>query len=175
MLRAALLLGFLVTTALHPCSSFAFEMGKLQINGFVSQGYMESNNNSFLDPTSQEGTFQISEIGLTFNIPVSEKLRIGAQLLSSDLGQDGNNEVTLDWAYGDYRMTDWLGLRAGKIKLPVGMYNETRDSDFLRTMAFLPQSVYDEMQRSFMVAGLGVGTYGNVPAGKFGDFDYQFF
>jgi hypothetical protein len=166
----------LVIMALLPCGSlFAFEVGKLQVNGFLSQGYLQSSDNNFLDPNSKDGTFQLNELGLTFTAPISEKLRIGAQFLSRDMGEEGNNEVTLDWAYGDYRFADWFGVRAGKIKLPVGLYNESRDSDFLRTMAFLPQSVYDEMQRSFMGAGLGAGLYGNVPAGNLGDFDYQLF
>jgi hypothetical protein len=170
------IIGCLLVLALLPCSSlFAFELGKLQINGFLSQGYLDSSNNNFLDPGSRDGTFQLNEVGLTFNAPISEKLRIGAQFLSRDMGEEGNNEVTLDWAYGDYRFADWFGVRAGKIKLPVGLYNESRDSDFLRSMAFLPQSVYDEMQRSFMGAGLGAGLYGNVPAGSLGDFDYQLF
>ncbi len=168
-------LSMMLVLVLLPCSLFAFDLGKLQINGFVSQGYMESSNNNFLDPGSQDGTFEINEIGLTFNAPITDKLRIGAQLLSRDLGPDGNNDLSLDWAFGDYRVTDWFGVRAGKLKLPVGLYNETRDSDFLRAMAFLPQSVYDEMQRGFMTAGYGGAVYGNVPAGGIGDFDYQVF
>ena len=138
-----------------PCSLFALELGKLQINGFVSQGYMESSGNNFLDSDSEDGTFEINEVGLTFNATVTDKLRIGAQILSRDLGEDGNNDIELDWAFGDYRVTDRFGVRAGKLKLPIGLYNETRDSDFLRPMAFLPQSVYDEMQRGFLSAGYG--------------------
>lgn len=160
---------------LLPCSLFAFEVGDLQINGFVSQGYMQSSGNNFLDPESEDGTFEINEVGLTFNAPISDKLHIGAQILSRDLGPDGNNDLTLDWALGSYRFADWFGVRAGKIKLPIGLYNETRDSDFLRPMSFLPQSVYDEMQRSFTTAGYGGSVYGNIGAGDVGDFDYQIF
>ena len=168
-------LSITVALLLLPCSVFALELGKLQINGFVSQGYMESRGNNFLDSGSEDGTFEINEAGLTFNATVSDKLRIGAQILSRDLGEDGNNDIELDWAFGDYRVTDWFGVRAGKLKLPIGLYNETRDNDFLRPMAFLPQSVYDEMQRGFMTAGYGGSLYGNVPVGEFGDFDYQVF
>lgn len=175
MMKRMNVLTIIAALILVPCSLFAFDLDKLRINGFVSQGYMESNDNNFLDPDSQDGTFEINEIGLTFNAPVTDKLRVGAQLLSRDLGPEGNNDLILDWAFGDYRATDWFGVRAGKIKLPVGLYNEIRDSDFLRPMAFLPQSIYDEMQRSFMTAGYGGSVYGNVPAGAAGDFDYQIF
>lgn len=169
------ILSIMVALLLLPGSVFAIELGKLQINGFISQGYMQSENNNFLDPNSMDGTFEINEIGLTFNAPLTDKLRMGAQFLSRDLGPEGNNDVTLDWAFGDYRFKDWFGVRAGKLKLPVGLYNETRDSDFLRPMAFLPQSIYDEMQRSFLTAGYGGAIYGNVQAGAAGDFDYQLF
>jgi hypothetical protein len=160
---------------LLPCSAFALEFGKLRINGFLSQGYMESQDNNFLDPDSMDGTFEINEIGLTVNSALTDKLSAGAQLLSRDLGPDGNNDLTLDWAYVGYHATDWAGIRAGKLKLPIGLYNETRDSDFLRPMAFLPQSIYDEMQRSFITSAYGASLYGNIPAGSIGDFDYQLF
>ncbi len=45
-----------------------------------------------------------------------KKLRVGVQFLSRDLGETGNNEVEVDWAYGDYRFRNWLGIRAGKMK-----------------------------------------------------------
>jgi hypothetical protein len=172
MKKTTIITGLLLLT-LVPGSLFAYELGKLQINGFVSQGYLDSSDNNFLDPKSKDGTFRISEVGLTFNAPLTEKLHIGTQALYRILGED--EDFGIDWAYGDYRFTDWFGMRAGKIKLPIGLYNETRDSDFLRPMVFLPQSVYDEMQRSFLVAGLGASIYGNIPTKSIGDFDYQLF
>ena len=84
---------------------------------------MESSGNNFLDSDSEDGTFEINEVGLTFNATVTDKLRIGAQILSRDLGEDGNNDIELDWAFGDYRVTDRFGVRAGKLKLPIGLYN----------------------------------------------------
>ena len=174
MIRASIL-GSMVAFSLLSSGMLAAETGKLQINGFISQGYINSQENSFLDPNSIDGSFQVSEVGLTFTMPVNDKLRIGMQLLSNVLGEEGGNEVNVDWAYADYRAYDWLGLRVGKIKQPLGLYNETRDSDFLRPMAFLPQSVYDEMQRGYQLSALGLGTYGNVGLGALGDLDYQLF
>jgi hypothetical protein len=151
----------------------AFDLNDdLRINGFLSQGYLKSwENNLFGEST--DGTFQINEFGLTVNARVSEHLRIGGQLLSRDLGTEGNNEVLLDWGMADYRRLDWLGLRIGKVKLPIGLYNQGRDSDFLRPMAFLPQSVYDENKRNLMVAATGVSLYGNLSLGQSGDLEYQ--
>jgi len=169
-----LLLFFLAFSFGHPLTVSAFEPGHLGINGFISQGYLVSSGNNFLADTTS-GTFEVNEMGVTFHSRLNDKLRLGLQLLSRDLGKDGNNDVRLDWAIGDYRYRDWFGVRMGKIKLPIGLYNEVRDSDFLRPMAFLPQGIYDENKRNFMVSAAGVGVYGHLPLARLGDVDYQAF
>ena len=101
------------------------------------------------------------------------KLRLSLQLLSRDLGDEGNNEILIDWAMADYRLTDYFGVRLGKVKLPFGLYNQQRDSDFLRPMAFLPQSVYNENKRNLLVGAVGGSIYGSLSFDAIGDFDYQ--
>lgn len=155
-----------------PATVLAFDFQKLRINGFVSQGYMKTADNNWLAVDSVDGTTQLNEVGITLNAPVTEKLRVGIQILSRDLGEEGNNEIRLDWAFGDYRVCDSFGLRLGKVKLPIGLYNEGRDSDFLRNMAFLPQSVYDETRRNLLVASQGLQIYGNISLAAAGDLDY---
>jgi hypothetical protein len=82
--------------------------------------------------------------------------------------------VVIDWAFGDYRWKDQLGFRAGKVKLPYGLYNEGRDVDMLRTSIFLPQSIYNERMRDFILAYEGAGAYGSLASG-IGGFDYHVF
>ncbi len=159
---------------LIPLQASALDWDKIQLNGFVSQGYLSSSNNDFL-ADSTDGTFQFNEVGLTVNTQVSDQLRVGAQLLSRDLGEVGNNEIRLDWGYADYRFNDYFGIRAGKVKMPMGLYNEGRDSDFLRSMVFLPQSIYNENQRDMLVAYQGLGGYGNLAIADAGDLDYHLF
>ncbi len=163
-----------VAVLLAPCTGLAFDLEQVRINGFVSQGYMESSDNNFLADT-KGGTTQFNEVGLAVTSQVTDKLRIGAQILSRDLGEVGNNEVKLDWGFADYHHNDYHGLRVGKVKLPMGLYNEGRDSDFLRPMVFLPQSIYDETKRDLLVAYQGGGLYGNIPLGLLGDIDYHGF
>jgi hypothetical protein len=146
----------------------------LRINGFISQGYINSSGNNFLSD-SRDGTFEFNEVGLTINSKVNEKLRVGAQFLARDLGPVGNNEIRLDWGFADYHWHDMLGFRIGKAKMPMGLYNEGRDSDFLRPMVLLPQSIYDETKRDLLVAYQGGGIYGNIPLGFLGNMDYQGF
>lgn len=159
---------------LMPLQASALDWENIRLNGFASQGYLSSSEHNFL-ADSADGTLQFNEVGLTVNTLLSDKLRVGAQLLSRDLGEVGNNEVRLDWGFGDYRVNDYLGVHLGKVKLPLGLYNEGRDSDFLRAMAFLPQSIYNENQRDMLVAYQGLGIYGNLAFDAAGDLDYQLF
>ncbi|MCP4348535.1 MAG: hypothetical protein GY795_23885 [Desulfobacterales bacterium] len=145
---------------------------KIRIHGFISQGYLKSDRNNFIAET-EDGTFQFNESGINFSADLSEKLRLGIQFFSRDIGNLSNNEVTIDWAFADYHWHDWLGFRAGKIKNPVGFYNETRDVDMLRTNILLPQSVYHEMYRDDIIALQGLGLYGSTSVGFMGTLSYQ--
>lgn len=151
----------------------AYELGKyLTVNGFLSQGYIKSSgNNVFGD--SKDGSFQLNEFALTLNSVPLERLRLSLQLMSRDLGAEGDNDILIDWAMVDYQLTDAFGVRLGKVKLPIGLYNQHRDSDFLRSVAFLPQSIYDENKRTLVVSAWGGSIYGNFSLGWAGDLDYQ--
>ena len=154
-------------------TSHAYELGDyLSINGFLSQGYIKSTGNNIFGE-SIDGSFQLNEFALTLNSVPMEKLRLSLQLLSRDLGAEGDNDILIDWAMADYRFSDLLGVRVGKVKLPIGLYNQLRDSDFLRPMAFLPQSIYNENKRNLLVGAWGGNIYGNFSLGRVGDFDYQ--
>ena len=144
----------------------------IDIHGFVSQGYLKSDNNNYITDT-KDGTFQFNEIGLNFSTDLTEKLHVGFQMLARDLDREGFTPVNLDWAYGDYRWRDFLGLRMGLIKVPYGLYNEYRDVDFLRTGVFLPQSIYNEGWRESVSSIEGMAVYGDIDADMFGSFTYQ--
>lgn len=167
----AFLFGLISLQMVSPCQAYNVSEN-LSINGFLSFGYINSRNNNFLGD-SLEGSFQLNEFALTTNYIANDNLRFGFQLLSRDVGEEGNNDILIDWVVADYRWQDWLGVRLGKVKLPIGLYNQGRDIDFLRPMAFLPQSIYDENKRTLVVAALGGSIYGNISFGESGDLDYQ--
>ncbi len=148
-------------------------LSKTQIHGFLSQGFLWSSDNDYLSAETSKGDFRFNELGISFSFYLAQSLRVGMQLFSRSLGSTGNNEVQLAWAVADYRLRDWLGFRAGKMKLPMGFYNETRDIDQLRTSIFLPESVYPELERDFTAGILGVGIYGEVAVDSAGSLSYQ--
>ncbi len=138
----------------------AFDTDQIQIRGFISQGYLISDQNDFYFAETEDGTFQFNEFGINFSAEPTDNLRLGLQLLSRDLGKFGNSEIELDWAFGDYRFRNWMGVRVGKMKRPVGLYNQSRDIDAVRTSILLPSSLYNEAFRNPTLATTGIGLYG---------------
>ncbi len=166
----------LVMVLLSVFPAAADEIGEsIFLTGFVSQGYLNTSENNYLVPRSVNGTAEFTEAAVTLVAVPADRLRVGIQLLARNFGNTGNDVVVVDWAYGDYRLRDWFGLRLGKVKMPFGFYNEGRDVDMLRTSIFLPQSIYNETMRDFILAYEGVGGYGNLPLGRLGDLDYHLF
>ncbi|PCJ56091.1 MAG: hypothetical protein COA79_19920 [Planctomycetota bacterium] len=154
------------------CSGFGQEYFGIGINGFASQGYLRSTENNYLGK-SKDGSFEFNEVGINFQKNLTENLRVGLQLFARDLGSQGNDEVIIDWALLDYKWRSFLNVRVGKIKLPIGLYNEERDIDLLRTSILLPQSVYNEPQREVLSALEGMSLYGSFDMKKFGSIDYN--
>ena len=172
MKKLSIIFTIMLTFGLAAGNCLAFDDLGVDVHGFISQGYLYTTDNNFMGDT-EDGTYEFNEFGINFGKELTDKLRLGIQFFSKDLGNYGNNEITLDWAYGDYRWKDWLGVRIGKIKTPHGLYNETRDVDMLRNSIFLPQSVYPEIERDTALSLMGVGIYGYASLGMFGNINYQ--
>jgi hypothetical protein len=146
----------------------------LQVHAFVSQGFIATTSNNYL-ASSEDGSFEFSEVGINFTKSLSDRLRMGMQLFAQDLGPTGNYGVKADWFYLDYRWRDWLGIRAGRTKLPYGLYNEINDVDAARVPILLPQSIYPISSRNFLLAQTGVEVYGFLPFGLTGGLDYRLY
>jgi hypothetical protein len=153
-------------------SAAAQELFKVDVHGYISQGYMISNRNNYLTE-SEKGSFQFNELGINFSTALTNKIRLGIQFAARDLGDTGNDKVLIDWAYADYNWRDWLGIRVGKMKQAVGFYNKTRDIDLLRTFILLPQGIYSENYREAAIYVKGIGIYGEVPLKLMGNISYQ--
>jgi hypothetical protein len=145
----------------------------VQLHGFISQGFVFSKSHNFLFDDMDHGSFEFNELGVTLSKHINDNLHLGIQFFSRDQGNIGNNDLMVDWAYADYHPIDSLGVRVGKIKMPLGLYNETRDIDILRTSIFLPQSAYLEYYRDVLGGLHGIGLYGSLPFDWGSDISYQ--
>jgi hypothetical protein len=145
----------------------------LEVHAFVSQGALKSVDNNYL-VKSTAGSFELTEVGINFTSTLTDRLRVGLQLFG---GGFGNRRFTakMDWFYLDYRWRDWFGLRAGRVKLPFGLYNEVNDVDSARLPILLPGSVYPAQNRDFLLAQTGGELYGYLRVGAAGAIDYRIY
>jgi hypothetical protein len=95
------------------------------------------------------------------------------QIFARDLGPVGNYKPIIDWAYVDYKLRPWFGIRAGHFKMPLFLYGDQLDSDSSRTTVLMPQAVYDQHYRELLAAVSGVDIYGRVELGSAGSLDYD--
>src|SRR5438270_2986365 len=150
------------------------QLPSLDVHGFISQGFLLTSANDYLADSSR-GSFEFSEVGLNVTLPATDRLTLGLQIFSRKLGPLGDYRATLDWYYLDYHWRDWLGIRAGRVKLPFGLYNDISDVDAARTAVLLPQSVYPAQNRDFLLAQTGVEAYGYKRLGPAGALDYRLY
>jgi len=155
-------------------AQFNFDLdGKsVQIHSFASQGFMYSDNNNYLLADTSQGTFQFTDAGANISAQLTNRLRIGAQVYIRSIGKLGEWHPQLDWALADYRLTDWFGIRGGKVKTALGLYNDSQDNQSLFTWALLPQSTYPLDLRSTTIAHTGGDFYGQISLHKAGSLSY---
>ncbi len=146
--------------------AYALNLGKnntLRIHGFLSQGYLKSDNNHFFGNSDQKGSLDYNELGLNASYAPSEKLNFAGQLLSRRAGKTDDGDIQVDFALLDFRLINKsnynFGTRVGRIKNPFGFYNDTRDVSFTRESIIIPQSIYFERTRDISISSDGVEIY----------------
>src|ERR1035441_1822145 len=90
---------------------------------------MYSNQNNFLSMPTSQGSFAFTDGGAIISTQLTDKFRVGAQLYIRNVGELGNWRPELDWALGDYRFTSWFGIRGGRVKTTLGLFNDIRSEE----------------------------------------------
>ncbi len=164
-----------------PASARGADFGKegdlayVHIHAFASQGAILTTGNDYLVQDSKHVSFQMSEVGINVTKNLTDKMRMGLQLFAQDFGPAGNYTAKMDWFYLDYRHADWLGFRAGHLKMPFGLFNEINDIDSARVPILLPQSVYPLQSRQFLFAQTGAEVYGFARSREGGALEYRLY
>jgi len=139
----------------------------LEAHGSVSFGYLRSWGNDWIGDgsggSSENGTTDLWEATANVIARPADRLRLGAQVFARDLGRYDNGNPTLDWAYLDYRFADACGIQVGRVKFPLGLYNETADIDAARTPVILPPSIYSFRSRDLRLSVDGLKIFGYIP------------
>ena len=158
----------------QPLDQNAIDQEDLIWHGFISQGFIKSTANNYLG-NSQEGSFDLTEVGLNATKALGSNIDLGAQLFARKFGPSENYNVKFDWFYANYQHSNWFKIKAGRIKIPYGLYNELSDIDSARVPILLPQSVYPSQSRNYLLAQNGVQVYGFGDLGKLGSLDYHIY
>jgi hypothetical protein len=142
---------------------------RLQIHGFASQAVVNTSANRYFG-NSPDTSFDFTELGLNGSFQWSDQILFSGQVLSRRAGEMYDGTPSIDYALVDITLSSALnrriGVRIGRIKNPLGLYNETRDVPFTRPSIFLPQSVYFDKIRNVLLSSDGVMFYGE----SFNDF-----
>ena len=148
-----------------------------QIHVFVSQGYFLTSANKVFGTSDQDGSFDFTEAGLNGSWRPFPKWQIASQVLFRRAGAGHDKDVSLDFGLIDYTpfsSIDYrVGLRLGRFKNPIGLYNDTRDVAFTRPTILLPQSIYPDITRNLALSADGGLAYGEYRS-SWGSFLLEF-
>ena len=137
---------------------------RIQIQGFAAQALIGTSHNNFFGDSQNDVSTEFTEAGLHGAWQVRDDLRVSGQLMYRRAGETDTDGLRLDYAHVDWRFLQdtahQTGMRIGKVKIPYGLYNETRDVPFTRPGILLPQSVYFDNSRSLVLAAPGMFVYG---------------
>ncbi len=135
----------------------------VQSHGFISQNYIQTQSNNFFGRSQGDGSFAYKEFGLNGSARLNKRTLTALQLTSRHAGKTDNGSIEVDYALTDVQINTSgnyrAGLRAGRIKIPLGLYNETRGAPMTRLGILLPQSIYFERTRNVAVSADGAELY----------------
>jgi hypothetical protein len=149
---------------------------EVQIHGFLTQGFFHTSDNNVYGQSDDGISPGLTEIGLNMSYQPWDRLRFAAQGLYRRAGEVDGGSVRLDYGLADLTLFDYdsgkIGLRGGRIKIPFGLYNETRDVAFTHPTILLPQGIYFDRSRSLLLSADGGSFYAEQRT-SFGDFNFK--
>jgi hypothetical protein len=148
--------------------------GKLVINGAGAGAFTITDGNDVNDTEligGHVGSFRNAEFNLFLAVKPMDRVTIVTLVFFDEIGQINTG---LDWSFVEFLVNDWLKVRAGEVKLPLGLSNEVEPIGTLRPFFVLPAAVYGP---SSIAADtyFGVGVTGEVPLSQNFRLGYDFY
>lgn len=150
-----------VCLAFQAGSASAVEVGGLNIHGYGHSMYLKPSANRYLE-ADKDGSFRDNTFALVLSANVAARTKVWAQLASIN-----GSSLDVHYAFVDHALNDDLNVRAGKVLLPIGFYNEIIDARFLQRSGVLPmlyQGATDLVDEAY--GGVGLSYAKSVGAGK---------
>lgn len=131
----------------------------LHLYGFATQGYVKTDHNNFYG-NSEKGSFDFRELGVGASYAVTSNLRVAGLYLSRLAGEADDGRGRVDHLSADVTLhkdaSSTTGAKIGRNKIPFGFYNDTRDVAMTRPSIVLPQGVYYDHSRNFLINADGI-------------------
>jgi hypothetical protein len=160
---AGWLLGAIATT-----DAVAGNFDAFSVHGFGTQTYFQTSANTYLG-ADHSGTWDNNFLGLVGAVDLNDKSKLWAQLEASTA-----DTTHFTWFFVDYRLSDDSTVHAGRVKLPLGIYNDTIDTKFLQQSSLEP-ALYQAAADLVSDAYTGVGYDYNQRLGAAGNISWQFY
>jgi hypothetical protein len=152
------------------------EVGSLRLQAFAAASVIRTTNNNYFGDTKDGFDSGFSEIGVNAMWHPHERVRLSGQALHRRAGKTDEEGLRLDYAQIDVSVyqdaNSRVGVKFGLPKLPYGLYNETRDVPFTRPGILLPQSIYFDNLRGFVLAAPGAYLHGSI-LGEYGSLEFN--
>jgi hypothetical protein len=133
------------------------------LHGYGSQDYAQTSSNTYLG-ADHRGTWDNNFLALVGTVTLNERSKLWAQLETSSM-----DATRFTWFFVDFQLTDTATVHVGRVKFPLGLYNETIDVKFLQLSSLEPmiyQVAADFVHDSYTGAGLDyshdLGTAGHI-------------
>jgi hypothetical protein len=152
--------------AAHPAAAQSTD-GRLSVHGFLTQAYGRTDDHQLLGITP-DGTSDYRVAALQFRFDADPDNAFVLQLSHERLGRSPLSAlepaVDLDWVFYERRFGEYTVVRVGKVRTPLGLFNEIRDVGTLLALYRPPVSVYGEqVYTTETVSGAMVGR--RIPLG----------
>lgn len=148
LLVTAVAFGLLEAAAAHAQDTTDPEGGllsKLSVHGFLTQAYAKSDGATIYG-IPEDGTTDYRTAALQFRYAMTPDDDFVIQLNHLRPGRSPFepviSDVEIDWVFYQHRFSDAFSLRAGKISIPLGIYNEIRDVGTLLPFYRANETVY---------------------------------
>jgi hypothetical protein len=121
----------------------------VSVSGFLTTGatYGDKQLLPNTEAVSQDGTIENtpgfsadSRLGLQISAKVNDQISITGQLLAK--ARQENSNVEADWAFINYRASEQISVRAGKIKFPTFLISDYYEVGYAYPWIRPPQEVY---------------------------------
>jgi len=123
------------------------QFGKLSVHGYLTQAYAKGDGAQYFG-INEDGTADYRKAALMFRYEVTPNDAMVVQLAHERFGASDltalHDDVELDWAFYQHEFSNGAWARVGKVKIPMGIFNEIRDVGVLLPFYRLPYTFYGE-------------------------------